>query len=98
MVIVTTPSLNGQKIEDFGVRLGRTWGIGRKGINDGVLLIVAPNEHKVRIEVGYGLEKTLSDPICAQIIRNEIIPRFHRGDIAGGIGAGALAIIDRIGT
>lgn len=96
-VIVTVPSLNGQKIEEFGLRLGRTWGIGRKNINDGVLLIVAPNERKVRIEVGYGLEKTLSDPVCAKIIRDEILPRFLVADMAGGIAAGAASIIVRLG-
>ena len=96
-VIVTVSSLYGQKIEDFGLRLGRTWGIGRKNINDGVLLIVAPNERKVRIEVGYGLEKTLSDPVCAKIIRDEILPRFRAADMAGGIEAGAALIIARLG-
>lgn len=96
-VIVTVPSLNGEKIEDFGIRLGRTWAIGRKNINDGVLLIVAPNERKVRIEVGYGLEKPLSDPVCAKIIRDVILPRFRARDLAGGIEAGAASIVARIG-
>lgn len=97
-VIVTVRSLQGQSIETFGVRLGRTWGIGRKGIDDGVLLIIAFREHKVRIEVGYGLEKRLSDPLCARIIREKIVPRFEKGDLAAGISAGAVAIIGRIGN
>jgi len=92
-VIVTVTSLKGETIETFGVRLGRTWAIGRKNIDDGVLLIVAPNEHKVRIEVGYGLEKMLSDPECARIIANKIVPRFQAGDMAGGIEQGAQAIV-----
>lgn len=95
-VVVTVNSLDGQKIEDFGIRLGRTWAVGRKGFNDGVLLIVAPNERKVRIEVGHGLEKPLSDPICAKIIRDEILPRFKARDMAGGIEAGATSVIARI--
>jgi len=92
-VIVTVTSLKGETIETFGVRLGRIWAIGRKNIDDGVLLIVAPNEHKVRIEVGYGLEKMLSDPECARIIANKIVPRFQAGDMAGGIEQGAQAIV-----
>ena len=96
-VVLTVPSLRGQRIEDFGIRVGRTWGIGRKGIDDGVLLIVALNERKVRIEVGYGLERALNDPVCATIIRDTILPRFRKGDMAGGISAGVNAIIARIG-
>jgi len=91
-VIVTVPDLGGHPIEDYGVYLGRYWGIGRKGVNDGVLLLVAPAERKVRIEVGYGLEKTLSDPRSAEIIAQDILPRFKAGDMPGGIVAGAAAI------
>lgn len=96
-VIVTVASLDGQKIEDYGIRLGRTWAVGRKGHDDGVILIVAPNERKVRIEVGRGLEKALTDPVCMRIIRDAILPRFQSGDMAGGIEAGAVAIIAQIG-
>lgn len=92
-VIVTVSSLNGQPIEAVGLRLGRTWGIGRKGHDDGVLLLVAPNEHKVRIEVGYGLERQLTDPVCAKIIRDDILPSFAHGDLPGGIERGGAAII-----
>lgn len=98
LVILTVRSLNGQTIEDFGLRVGRTWGIGRRGIDDGVLLIVAPTERKVRIEVGYGLEKRLNDPLCAKIIRERITPQFARGDMSAGIVAGTDAIIDSIGN
>lgn len=98
LVILTVRSLKGQTIEDFGVRVGRTWGVGRRGVDDGVLLIVAPTERKVRIEVGYGLEKRLSDPLCAKIIRERIAPHFARGDMSGGIVAGTDAIIAGLGN
>jgi uncharacterized protein len=93
LVVVTLKSLGGRSIEDYGVRLGRTWKIGQKGKNNGVLLIVAPNERKVRIEVGYGLEGTLTDAISKFIIENSIIPRFRAGDFPGGIRRGADDII-----
>jgi len=85
LVVVTTPSLQGYTIEDYGYRLGRHWGIGTKELNNGVLLIVAPNERKVRIEVGYGLEPILTDALSRVIIDNAILPRFRTGDFSGGI-------------
>lgn len=96
LVVVTSPGLKGEPIEEFGIRLGRTWGVGRKGVNDGVLFIIAPVERKVRIEVGYGLEKILTDPVCAEIIRQTVLPRFSRGEMAGGIEAGTGEIIERL--
>ncbi len=96
-VVVTLKSLQGTTIEDFGVQLGRHWGIGQKGKNNGVLLIVAPNERKVRIEVGYGLEGTLTDAVSKLIIENAIIPRFRAGDFAGGIRRGADDILQVLG-
>jgi uncharacterized protein len=95
-VIVTVPSLNGETIEKFGLRLGRGWGIGRRGYNDGVLLIVAPNERKVRIEVGYGLEKAFDNPSCARIIARDLVPAFRKGDFPGGIEHGAAAIMAQL--
>jgi uncharacterized protein len=95
-VIVTIPDLNGEAIERFGVRLGRAWRVGRKGHDDGLMLIVAPNERKVRIEVGYGLEKRVTDAYAARIIREDIIPRFGAGDFAAGIEAGSAALIARL--
>jgi uncharacterized protein len=95
-VVVTVKSLGGHDIADYGVNLGRTWGIGRKCFNDGVLLIVAPNERKVRIEVGHGLEKALRDEEAGEIIRNEILPRFKEGKYPEGIAAGSEAIIREI--
>lgn len=85
VVVVTLPSLQGYAIEDYGYQLGRHWGIGTKQLSNGVLLIVAPNERKVRIEVGRGLEPTLTDALSKIIIENAILPRFRAGDFAGGI-------------
>ena len=87
LVVATIPDLQGYDISDYGYRLGRAWGIGDK-TNQGVLLIVAPNERKIRIEVGYGVEGILTDALSSQIIRNAITPRFKAGDMAGGIDAG----------
>lgn len=93
LVIVTIPDLKGYDIADYGFRLGDHWGIGNKDRDDGLLLIVAPNERKVRIEVGYGLEGVMTDALSARIIRNNIIPHFKENDFPGGINAGADAII-----
>jgi uncharacterized protein len=93
LVVVTLPSLQGTSIEELGVALGRAWQIGQKGKNNGVLLIVAPNERKVRIEVGYGLEGTLTDAVSRLIIANAIVPRFQQKDFAGGIGRGVDDIV-----
>jgi uncharacterized protein len=93
VVVVTLKSLQGTSIEDFGVELGRRWQIGQKGKNNGVLLIVAPNERSVRIEVGYGLEGTLTDAVSRLIIENAILPRFRANDFPGGISRGVDDII-----
>ena len=94
LVVVTLPNLEGYAIEDYGYRLGRNWGIGEKDVNSGALLIVAPNERKVRIEVGYGLEPILTDALSSVIIQQQILPAFRNGDMAGGIMAGAKAMVD----
>ncbi len=93
LVIVTLRSLQGQPIEDWGLTLGRTWGNGQKGTDNGVLLIVAPNDRELRIEVGYGLEGTLPDATADAIVRDVIVPRFRAGNMAVGISEGADAII-----
>lgn len=93
LVVATLPDLQGYDIADYGYRLGRAWGIGDKESN-GALLIIAPNDRKVRIEVGYGLEGILTDALSSQIIRNAITPRFKAGDMPGGIAAG----VDQITT
>jgi uncharacterized protein len=92
LVVVTLPSLQGYSIEDFGYQLGRHWGIGTKEKDNGVLLIVAPNERKVRIEVGRGLEPLLTDAMSNVIITGAILPRFRTGDYAGGIKEGVKGI------
>lgn len=98
LAIVTVASLEGYAINDYSLRLARTWGVGRRHYDDGVLLIVAPNERRVRIEVGYGLEATLTDPRCAEIIRDLIVPHFKVNDMAGGIAAGTDAIVARLNS
>ncbi|HYC74828.1 TPM domain-containing protein [Brevundimonas sp.] len=92
LVVVTLDSLQGLEIEDYGYRLGRAWGIGQAEDDNGVLLIVAPEERKVRIEVGYGLEPVLTDALSALIIHNEILPSFREGHFERGIEQGVAAI------
>jgi uncharacterized protein len=92
-VVATLPSLQGRTIEDFGYRLGREWKIGDEQKDDGTLLIVAPNERKVRIETGYGARVFLTDAVSSVIINTAILPRFKANDYPGGIDAGANEII-----
>lgn len=96
LVVATVPDLQGYDIADYGYQLGRAWGLGDAERNDGALLLVAPNERKVRIEVGYGLEGYLTDALSALIIQNQILPRFRDGDFPGGIAAGTDAIIAQL--
>ena len=97
VVVVTLPTLNGYPIRYYGYQLGRHWGIGQKGKNNGVLLIVDAAERHVDIEVGYGLEGTLTDAQSFLIYHNVIVPRFRKGDYAGGIVAGTDAILSVLG-
>lgn len=97
VVVVTLKSLQGYAIEDYGYQLGRYWGIGRKGKDNGVLLIVAPAEKKLRIEVGYGLEGLLTDAQSKIIIDEIITPAFRRGDYDKGVIDGTEAIVKVIG-
>ncbi len=92
IVVVTVPSLQGYPIDEYGSALGRKWGIGQKGKDNGVLIIVAPNERKVRIEVGRRLEPLLPDGKAGEIIRGTILPAFRRGDYASGIKAGVTEV------
>lgn len=92
LVVVTLQSLQGTTIEDYGYQLGRQWKIGQKDKDSGVLLIVAAAERKVRIEVGYGLEGTLTDAATKLIIENSILPAFRTGDFPLGIRNGATQI------
>ena len=92
-VVVTVPSLDGYEISDYGYQLGRHWGLGDDENDDGIILLVAPNERRVRIEVGYGLESVIPDGLAHDIVEREIVPRFKEGDMTGGIVAGADAIV-----
>ncbi len=96
LVVATVPDLQGYPLEEFGYKLGRAWGLGQAKANNGAILLVAPNERKVRIEVGYGLEPILTDALSSLIIQNRILPRFKAGDYSGGINAGADAIAEQL--
>ena len=93
LVVATVKSLNGNAIEDYANRLFRRWQLGQKGKNNGVLLLHAPAERKVRIEVGYGLEGTLTDAATKYIITNSITPRFKANDFSGGMTRGVDDIL-----
>jgi uncharacterized protein len=88
MAVATVPSLEGLDIRDYGYQLGRQWALGAKGKNDGVLILVAPNEHKASIEVGYGMEGDLTDAVSSVIISHAMVPKFKAGDYFGGLYAG----------
>jgi uncharacterized protein len=96
LVVVTLPDLQGYEISDYGYQLGRAWGIGTKEKNDGALLIVAPKERKLRIEVVYGLEGLLTDGYSSLIISQTIVPKLKAGDLPGGIEDGVDAIIHQL--
>ncbi len=96
VVVVTVKSLQGYAIEEFGYQLGRHWGIGQKDKNNGVILLVAPNERKVRIEVGYGLEGVLTDALSRNIIETVILPKFRKDDYQTGISEGAGSIVNAL--
>ena len=96
LAVVTVPSLRGQTVESYAHELFNQWGIGQKEVNNGVLLLVAPTERRMRIEVGYGLEPLLTDSLCGEIRDSAIIPRFKVNDYAGGIVAGAKAFGRRL--
>ena len=96
LVVLTVPDLQGYDIADYGYQLGRAWGIGQKGRDNGVVLIVAPAERQVRIEVGYGLEGALTDALSSVIIQNDIRPAFRAGDYATGIERGVNSLLAAI--
>lgn len=96
VVVLTIPSLEGEVLEDFSLKVSRTWKLGRTGKNDGILLLISKNDRKMRIETGYGLEGALPDALCGRIIRDEIVPRFRENDFSGGISAGVDAILAAI--
>jgi uncharacterized protein len=92
--VLTVPSLEGEDLEGYAVRIAHAWGIGQKEKDNGALLLVAKQERAVRIEVGYGLEDRLTDLLTGRIVDQEIVPRFKSGDFDGGIKAGVQAMVD----
>jgi uncharacterized protein len=96
VAVLTLPTLQGDSLEEFSHRVATTWKLGQKGTDNGVLLLVVPEDRHVRIEVGYGLEGTLTDAMASRIIRNEIIPHFRRGEYAQGVSSGVRAILGTI--
>jgi len=99
IAVVTVPSLEGKSVEQYAVELFNAWGIGKKGTNNGVLVLVAPSARTMRIEVGYGLEPVLPDGLTGEIIRSSFVPRFRDGDYSAGIldGVARVAAIVREG-
>ena len=98
VVVLTLPSLEGESIEGFATRVFDAWKLGQKGKDNGVLVIVAPNDRKMRIEVGYGLEGTLTDAGASRIIREAMTPQFKSGNYEAGIQNGAIVSIKRSDT
>ena len=92
VAVLIVPTTDGEAIEQYSIRVAEAWKIGRKKIDDGVLLVIAKNDRHLRIEVGYGLEGALTDAISKRIIDEDITPKFKAGDFGGGISAG----VDRI--
>ena len=92
VAVVTVNSLEGAPIEDYAVKLFQTWGIGKKGKDNGALILVAPNERQVRIEVGYGLEGAINDALAGRIIRERMLPAFKAGDFNAGIAGGTMTV------
>ena len=97
VVVAIFPSLQGESLEDVSVRLAQTWGIGRRGKDNGVVLLVFLAERRLRLEVGYGLEPTLTDAVASSIVRDVIAPRLREGRLADGLEAGVTAIQQAIG-
>jgi len=96
VVVATVSDLQGYDIADYGYQLGRAWGIGRKDQNDGVVFLVAPNDRKVRIEVGYGLEPVLTDALSSVILQSKVLPRFREGRMEQGVVDGTEAVIQQL--
>jgi uncharacterized protein len=96
IVVLTIKSLEGDSLEDFSMRVAEKWKIGQKGNDNGAILIVSKNDRKIRIEVGYGLEGSLTDLTSGRIIRNVIVPYFKRGDFDAGVSNGVQAMIQAV--
>lgn len=93
IAVLTIPSIGAESIEDYAVRVFEAWKLGQAGKDNGVLVVVAPQDRRLRIEVGYGLEATLTDLLAGRIIRTLMTPRFKAGDYDGGVEAGVNAIV-----
>jgi uncharacterized protein len=96
IVVLTIPSLEGEALDEYSLRVAETWGVGQKGRDNGALLLVARDDRKMRIEVGYGLEGRLTDLMAGRIVDNVIAPRFRQGDFDGGIVAGVDAMVQAV--
>jgi uncharacterized protein len=94
IAILTVPTLNGGGIEEFAVDVFKEWKLGQKGKDNGILIIVVPNDRRMRIEVGYGLEGTITDLMAGRIIQHVMTPKFKNGDFNGGITDGARTVMD----
>jgi uncharacterized protein len=97
VAVLMVPSVQPESIEEYAVRAFEQWQLGRKGVDDGVLLVIAKNDRKLRIETGYGLEGALNDATAKRIISEDIVPQFRRGDFAAGIDAGVSRILRVVG-
>lgn len=93
IAVLLIPTTGEDSIEDYAVRAFEQWKLGRKGVDDGVLLVIAKNDRTLRIEVGYGLEGTITDVQAGRIIREQIVPFFQKGDFAGGVQAGVNSLV-----
>ena len=96
IAVLTVPSLEGESVESYAEQVFNTWKLGRKGKDNGVLVLVAPNERRMRIEVGYGLEGTLTDVAASRIVRNVMTPRFKEGNFDAGVAEGVQAVIGQL--
>ena len=94
IAVATVASLDGTSVEEYANRLFKEWGVGQAKQDNGVLVLVAPNDREMRIEVGYGLEGVLPDGLAGQVIRDDFTPRFREGDYSGGIQTGVLRLVD----
>src|SRR5262245_53718766 len=93
IAVLIVPTTDGEAIEQFALRVAEAWKIGRKKVDDGALLVIAKNDRRLRIEVGYGLEGALTDVTTKRIIDEDITPKFKAGDFAGGVSAGVNRMI-----
>ncbi|PAX06966.1 permease [Sphingomonas lenta] len=96
MAVVTVATLGGEEVGAFTRRLGNQWGVGRKGVNDGIILLVAPRDQKSRISVGDGLRRELPDAFCQELMHHVLVPAFARGQLKQGVIAGVSVLIDRV--